>query len=87
MSNMQKVRAILSSILILLFLFLAMSGALLYFFKTGMILGIARYALREAHFVVAITMSVLILIHLILNLKVYFSELRALFKRKRNAER
>jgi len=83
MRNMQKVKAVLSTILILLFLFLASSGALLYFFKTGLILGIARYALREAHFVVAVVMCVLILIHLILNLKVYFSELRALFRRKR----
>ena len=83
MRNMQIVRAILSSMLILLFLFLALSGALMYFFKTGMILGIARYALREAHFVVAVAMCVLILIHFILNLRVYFSELRALLKRKR----
>lgn len=83
MRKMQILRAVISSILILLILFLALTGAILYFGKTGLILGIARYVLREAHFYAAAAMCALIITHLILNLRLYFSELRSLFKRKR----
>ena len=72
-----SVKAILSTLLILIFIILAFSGALLYFGKTGVVLGVSRHTLREAHFWVAVSMCVFIPVHLILNLKVYISELRA----------
>ena len=76
-------KAILSSLLILVYLLLAFTGALLYFGKTGVVLGIPRYILRETHFWVAIAMCVLIPVHLFLNLRVYLAELRALRGGKR----
>ena len=72
------IKAILSSLLILIYLLLAFTGVLLYYGKTGMVLGISRHVLREIHFWVAISMCALIPVHLLLNLRVFFAELRAL---------
>jgi len=79
-----SVKAVLSSLLIIIFLFLAFSGALLYFGKTGMVWGISRAALREVHFWVACALCVLVPVHLILNLKLFKQELRSIGKRKRD---
>ena len=76
-------KAIVSTLLILSFLFLAFSGALLHFGKTGVVLGMPRGALRTTHFYVAVFACVLIIIHLTLNCGVYLKELRSLWKRKR----
>ena len=73
-----SVKAILSSLLLLLFLFLAISGAALYFSKTGMALGIPRALLRQAHFMAAAASCVLAALHFIINFKQYVAELRAL---------
>ena len=83
-----SVKAILSTLLILLFLFMAFTGALLYFGKTGMVLGFSRHALREAHFWVAVSMCVFIPVHLILNMRIYLTELRAVGRKSgiRNSE-
>ena len=70
-------KVVLSTLLILLFLFLAFTGALLYFGKTGMVLGFARSALREAHFVAAASMFVLIPVHFLVNFRLYKAELKA----------
>ena len=78
------VKAVLSTLLMLLFCYLAFSGALLYFGKTGVILGIPRYVLRETHFWAAASMCVLIPLHLILNLGLYKAELRSLGSKRRN---
>ena len=77
-----SLKAILSTILILLFLYLAFSGALLYFGKTGMVMGVARSALREIHARAAFLLCVLVPVHFIINHRLYLSELKALFKRK-----
>jgi hypothetical protein len=71
-------KAILSSLLLLLFLFLALSGALLYFGKTGMILGLARYAWRNTHVLAALLICIAMPAHLFLNRRLYFKELQAL---------
>ena len=76
-----RLKAILSSLLILVFLFLAFSGALLYFNKTGMVLGMPRGSLRDAHTVAAACTCVLIIAHVILNRRVYRRELESLAKR------
>ena len=73
-----SIKAVLSTLLILVFLCLAFTGALLYFGKTGVVLGISRYMLREIHFWVAVTMCALIPVHLILNLRIFRAELRSL---------
>jgi|GEM_PF-2268763 len=77
-----KVKAIVSSLLLLLLLFLAFSGALLYFGKTGLIWGIARHALRNAHTAAAAVICVLAAAHIFLNRRLYLRELSALSRRK-----
>jgi len=72
------VRAIISSLLLLLFLFLAFSGALLHVGKTGLVLGIARHALRDAHAIAALLTCVLIPIHVFFNRRLYLKALRTL---------
>ena len=74
-------KSILSTLLILMVLFLAITGALLYFGKTGMVWGISRYILREVHFYVAISMCVLAAIHLVLNCRLYLAGLKTIRKR------
>jgi len=79
-------KAILSTLLILIVLFLALSGALLYFGKTGMVWGISRQALREFHFCVAIAMCLLAAVHLVLNFRLYTTGLKALARRGKRSE-
>jgi len=76
--NKPPIKAILSTLLILGFLFLALTGALLYFGKTGVVLGISRHDLRVIHFWTAAIICVLAAVHLCLNCRVYLSELRSL---------
>ena len=76
--KLTPIKAILSSLLLLTFLYLAFSGALLHFGKTGMVLGFARYALRNTHSFAAAFICVLIPLHLFLNRRLYFKELSAL---------
>jgi len=78
MMKRQHFKAILSTLLILIFLFMVITGALLYFGKTGVIWGVSRFVLREAHFWVAVSLCVFIPVHLIFNLRLYKSELRSL---------
>ena len=73
-----SVKGVLATLLILVFIFLALTGTLLYFGKTGQVWGIPRYELREAHFVAAVSMCVFAPVHLLLNLRVYRGELRTL---------
>ena len=76
--NKPSFKAILSTLLILGFLLLALTGALLYFGKTGVVLGISRHELRAIHFWTAVSVCVLAAVHLCLNCRVYLSELRSL---------
>jgi len=76
-------KAILSTLLILLLLLLAFTGALLYFGKTGLVLGIPRNSLREVHFYTAILMCVFAAVHLILNCRLYLAGLKTLLKKRR----
>ena len=73
-----SVKAILSTLLMLLFVVLVFTGALLYFGKTGVVLGFPRHLLREVHFWVAVSTAALIVVHFCLNLRVYLAGLRAL---------
>ena len=77
-------KAVISTLLIIAFLLLAFTGALLYFGRTGMILGFTRHLLREVHFWSAASMCVLVPVHFILNLSVYRSELRSMRGRGKN---
>lgn len=82
--RISAVKAILTTMLIVAFVALAFSGALLHFGKTGVILGISRHALRNAHFVAAVLMCALAITHLVLNRRLYGAELRSLGKKNRD---
>ena len=76
------IKGVLSTILMMAFAFLAVTGALLYFGKTGVIWGVSRQFLRSAHFWVAVSICVLIIAHITLNFRLYRSELQPIKKRK-----
>jgi len=76
-------KGVLSTILILEVVFLACTGALLFFGKTGLVWGMPRYTLRTVHFWVAVSMCVLAALHLVLNFRAYRAELRTLKNKKR----
>jgi len=75
-----KLRAVVSSLLLLVFVFLAFSGALLYFGKTGMVMGMPRHILRGAHFWAAMLICALAALHLTINRRMYAGELKSLLK-------
>ena len=81
MKKLSVIKAILSSLLLLTFLFLAASGAMLHFGKTGVIMGFARSALLSTHTWAAVFMCVLLIVHLSLNRQIYLRELKSLFRR------
>ena len=76
--KLSAVKAVLSTLLIPVFLVLVLSGALLYFGKTGVVWGMPRYMIRNAHTVAAVLMCVIVPTHFILNHRIYRAELRAL---------
>ena len=76
-----SLKALLSTLLMVVLLILIFTGALLYFGKTGVIWGISRGVLRKFHFFTAVSMCVLVTVHLSLNCRLFLSELRALRKR------
>ena len=75
-------KALLSTLLLLDFLYLTFSGLLLYFGKTGVVMGMARGALRSGHARAAFLMCALIILHFYLNRRIYFSEIKKLVKRR-----
>ena len=77
-----SVKAIVSSLMLLIFVFMGISGAMLNFGKTGVVMGFSRNALRSAHAWAAVIMCVLVLVHLFLNRRLYLSGLKSLFGRK-----
>jgi uncharacterized membrane-anchored protein YitT (DUF2179 family) len=81
--NKLRIKAILSGLLLLLFVYLAFSGALLYFGKTGVVMGIARHSLRETHAWTAFILCFLIISHLFLNRRIFLGEWKSLIKSKR----
>jgi len=73
-----SIKAVLSTTLLLLFVVLMFSGALLYFGRTGVVLGFSRHFLRAAHLRAALIMCVLVPIHLFFNMRLFKSELKSL---------
>ena len=73
---MRKFKGILSTVMIVAVLVVMFTGVLLFFFKGGMIMGVARAHLLSVHGWTAIVFFVCIVLHFILNFKVYISELK-----------
>ena len=76
--KMSAVKAMLSTFLVVVFIILAFTGALLYFGKTGVVWGMSRHAIRRAHLVAAVSICVAVPIHFFVNRRIYLSELRSL---------
>jgi len=75
-------KAIISTLLLLIVIFLALTGAMLYFGKTGVILGFSRHVLRNAHTLIGTVLCLFAAVHLGINMRMYRKELFALFKRR-----
>ena len=82
-----RVRAILSTLLILCMVYLGFTGALMFFGKTGVVMGVSRNALRVSHFWVAVSILALAVVHLVLNFRIYLNELRAFFRDRTGKDR
>ena len=74
----QTYKALVSTVMIILFLCMAFTGALLHFGKTGVVWGIPRGVLSNIHFWAAVLMCVFIVLHFISNFRQYKAELRVL---------
>ena len=72
----KTVKAVVSTLLIAVFLCLAFTGVLLHFGKTGVVWGISRSTLTSVHFWAAVLMFVLTTVHFVLNFKLYLAGLR-----------
>ena len=72
--NKPLLKAVLSTLLMISFLLLAVSGFAMHFNTTGLVLGLPRYLLRQLHTVCAAVMSAAVLLHLALNLKLLRAE-------------
>ncbi|MCL2163541.1 MAG: DUF4405 domain-containing protein [Oscillospiraceae bacterium] len=73
-------KAILSSLMLFNVFLLAVSGAMLYFGQTGLILGIRRSLLLKLHVGVSLLFLLFCALHLFLNFKLYRTELKKLFR-------
>ena len=71
-----RIKALLSTLLMLVVLLMAVSVVMLYFGKTGLVLGISRFILREIHFWAAVSLCVLLAAHLALNFRAYLAGFR-----------
>ena len=76
-----KLKAFISCLLIAILILVSVSGAMLYFGKTGLVLGISRAFLRNFHAGCAVLFVLLAVCHLTLNLKSLLAGLSSTFKR------
>jgi len=88
MKNIIKFRAILSSLILIIFIIVLFTGIGLYFSPSGRIakeiswnfLGFGKWQLENLHTLSGFIMSVLVIIHLFINSKMFFNEIKRLFK-------
>lgn len=76
--SIKKARGVVSTILILSGAVSFFTGAVLYFLKVGMWLCFTRKFLTDAHELSALIMGIAIVVHLVLNRKIYKMEMQAL---------
>ncbi len=89
MKNIVKIRAILSSSLLITFIVTLFTGLGLYLSPSGRIareinwsfLGFDKLQLENIHTLFGFIMSGLIIIHLFINYKIFLSEIKSLFKK------
>lgn len=86
-----RVKGILSTIIIVLFVPVAFSGIGLYFAPSGRqarisnwsFLGFSRFQLETLHDIPGLILVIAFVIHLLLNLRIYSNEIKCLFLRKK----
>lgn len=76
--KISRVRAIISTILIISALLSASTGAILYFLQYGMWLCFTRQFLNDVHAVSGLIMGCFIIIHFIINRHLYVQEMKSL---------
>ena len=81
-----RVRAIISTILILAAVLSLSTGAILYFLQYGMWLCFTRSFLNDVHALSGLVMGVTILIHFIVNRHLYAKEIKISFFREKKQE-
>ncbi len=89
MKNLMKIRAILSSLLLIVFIIVVFTGIGLYFSPSGRIaaeiswnfLGFSKWRLENLHTLSGFIMSGLVIIHLLINYKMFLGEIKTLFKK------
>ncbi len=87
-----KIRAILSSLLLITFIIVLFTGIGLYFSPSGKaareinwsFLGFDKWQLENLHTLSGFIMSALIIIHLLINYKLFLNEIKTLFKRQQS---
>lgn len=77
-----RMRAIISSILIVVALLSLSTGAILYFLQYGMWLCFTRRFLTDIHVISGLIMGTALIIHFIINRQLYVREMKSLFSRK-----
>jgi len=89
MKNIIKIRAILSSLLIIIFTIVAITGIGLYIAPSGRIakettwyfLGLNKWQLEKLHALSGFILVGLIIIHFLINRKMFSTEIKALVKK------
>ncbi|MEA3344116.1 MAG: DUF4405 domain-containing protein [Patescibacteria group bacterium] len=90
MKNIIKIRAILSSLLLITFVVVFFTGIGLYSSPSGKIakevnwdfFGFDKWQLENIHTLFGFIVSVLIIIHLFINYKLFLNEIKILFKKQ-----
>ncbi len=89
MKNIVKIRAIFSSLLLIIFIVVTVTGIGLYFSPLGRIakeirwnfFGFDKWQLENLHTLFGFIMFALVIIHLSVNYKMFFCEIKAFFKK------
>ena len=89
MKSIVKIRAVLSSLLLIIFIIVTFTGVGLHFSPSGKIakeinwsfFGLDKWQLEHMHTLFGFIMSALIIIHLFINRKLFLSEIKTLLKR------
>lgn len=81
-----RMRAIISTVLILSAVLSASTGIVLYFLQYGMWLCFTRQLLKDVHAVSGFVMSLSIIVHFIINRHMFAKEIKILFYWKKKQE-
>ncbi len=92
MKNIIKIRAILSSLLVISFIVVFLTGVGLHFSSSGRVakeitlvfLGFNKWQLEKIHTLSGFIMSALVITHFLINKKMFLSEIKSLLSVSKN---